>query len=95
MLNALAEAVRFELTKGVNPWQFSRLLPSTTRPRFRIELQTHLTVLASANVRIDHITLHLNNFVNASVDYLNRQGLNSTRTILNRLVFPVPETAHR
>ena len=31
----LAEAVRFELTRGVNPRQFSRLLPSTTRPRFR------------------------------------------------------------
>jgi hypothetical protein len=31
----MAEAVRFELTKGVNPRQFSRLLPSTTRPHFR------------------------------------------------------------
>lgn len=34
----LAEAVRFELTRDVNPRQFSRLLPSTTRPRFRYDL---------------------------------------------------------
>jgi hypothetical protein len=30
----LAEAVRFELTNGSHRRQFSRLLPSTTRPRF-------------------------------------------------------------
>ena len=30
----LAEAVRFELTNGFPRRQFSRLLPSTTRPRF-------------------------------------------------------------
>src|ERR1035438_8481185 len=29
----LAETVRFELTKGFPPRQFSRLLPSTARPR--------------------------------------------------------------
>ena len=32
----LAEAVRFELTNGSHRRQFSRLLPSTTRPRFLI-----------------------------------------------------------
>ena len=30
----MAEAVRFELTNGSHRRQFSRLLPSTTRPRF-------------------------------------------------------------
>jgi hypothetical protein len=30
----MAEAVRFELTNGFPRRQFSRLLPSTTRPRF-------------------------------------------------------------
>src|SRR5215472_9277444 len=32
----LAETVRFELTEGSPPRQFSRLLPSTARPRLRI-----------------------------------------------------------
>ena len=33
-MGAVAEAVRFELTKGSRPRQFSRLVPSTARPRF-------------------------------------------------------------
>jgi hypothetical protein len=35
----LAEAVRFELTNGSHRRQFSRLVPSTARPRF---LQTRI-----------------------------------------------------
>ena len=31
----MAEAVRFELTMGANPRQFSRLVHSTTLPRLR------------------------------------------------------------
>jgi hypothetical protein len=31
----LVEAVRFELTEGANPRQFSRLLHSTALPRFQ------------------------------------------------------------
>ena len=34
----LAEAVRFELTEGVNPRQFSRLLHSTALPSFHLVL---------------------------------------------------------
>ena len=33
-----AERVRFELTRAVKPYQFSRLAPSTTRPPFRKSL---------------------------------------------------------
>ncbi len=36
----MAEAVRFELTNGINRRQFSRLVPSTTRPHFRFEMLT-------------------------------------------------------
>ena len=34
LFHILAEAVRFELTNSVTRRQFSRLVPSTTRPRF-------------------------------------------------------------
>ena len=34
LMGEVAEAVRFELTKGSHPRQFSRLVPSTARPRF-------------------------------------------------------------
>ena len=37
----LAEAVRFELTNGSHRRQFSRLLPSTTRPRFQKSVIIH------------------------------------------------------
>jgi hypothetical protein len=39
LFSILAEAVRFELTNSVTRRQFSRLVPSTTRPRF---LQTSI-----------------------------------------------------
>jgi hypothetical protein len=38
--NWLAEAVRFELTKGANPCRFSRPVPSTARPRFHLQNKT-------------------------------------------------------
>ncbi len=34
----MADEVRFELTEGVNPRQFSRLLQSTTLPLIRIDI---------------------------------------------------------
>lgn len=36
--DVLAEAVRFELTNGINRRQFSRLVPSTTRPHFLLDI---------------------------------------------------------
>ena len=39
--NILAEAVRFELTNSLTRRQFSRLVPSTTRPRFLLASIIH------------------------------------------------------
>src|SRR5471030_93119 len=41
----LAEAVRFELTNGLTRRQFSRLVPSTTRPRF-LSVQHYTYIIA-------------------------------------------------
>jgi hypothetical protein len=82
MLNALAEAVRFELTKGVNPWQFSRLLPSTTRPRFQLE------------DGYNHVYMELIR-LSCFETWLFQSRPHSTRTNFNRLVFPAPGIGHR
>ena len=44
----LAEAVRFELTNSVTRRQFSRLVPSTARPRF--PAVTHYTYITAAPI---------------------------------------------
>jgi hypothetical protein len=44
----LAEAVRFELTNGLPRRQFSRLVPSTARPRFLFEPALYLNQAAMA-----------------------------------------------
>src|SRR5512143_3385144 len=60
LIRILAEAVRFELTKGVNPGQFSRLVHSTALPHLQRLLQhREMRVLVPTNLQAG-ISLHCN-----------------------------------
>src|SRR3954462_9360794 len=57
----VAEAVRFELTNPLRDRQFSRLVPSTTRPRFQSRYSkrrvTRFTACRQAPRRLAHTAL--------------------------------------
>ena len=55
----LAEAVRFELTRGVNPCRFSRPVQSTTLPRFLFEAAGLSTAVGRMITRYKRLPLGL------------------------------------